>query len=48
MFIYYVVKVEISHLILPIAVGIMEAMICSLIPGIYAAGIKVADSLRFE
>jgi len=48
MFIYYVVKVEISRLILPIAVGIMEAMICSLIPGIYAAGIKVADSLRFE
>ncbi len=48
MFIYYVVKVEISRLILPIAVGIMESMICSLIPGIYAAGIKVADSLRFE
>ena len=48
LFISFIINVSWQQLILPIIVGVMEAVFCSIIPSLYAAKIKVTDSLRFE
>lgn len=35
-------------IIAPLLVGIFEAVVCCIVPSLYAAEIKVTDSLRFE
>lgn len=47
---YMAFSTEISFdlLILPLFIGVFEAVVCSIIPSLYAAKIKVTDSLRFE
>jgi putative ABC transport system permease protein len=37
-----------GQLLLPLLVGMLEAALCSILPSLYAANIKVTDSLRFE
>jgi len=44
----FTVSVPLAQLALPILIGIIEVIICSIIPSLYAANIKVTDSLRFE
>lgn len=48
LFIAFTVSVSIQQLLLPIFVGVLEAVFCSMIPSFYASNIKVTDSLRFE
>lgn len=42
------VEISIELLLLPLLIGVLEAVICSIVPSLYAAKIKVTDSLRFE
>lgn len=42
------INIGAARLILPVLVGIAEAMVCSIVPRLYAANIKVTDALRFE
>lgn len=48
LFISFKVNVSLYKLALPVAVGLIEALFSSFVPSIYAANIKVTDSLRFE
>ena len=42
------IKISNYRLFLPMAVGVLEAAVCSLLPALYASRIKVVDALRFE
>ena len=42
------VEINFQIIITPLVVGVFEAVICCIIPSLYAAKIKVTDSLRFE
>lgn len=42
------VNVTLQIIITPLIVGVFEAVVCCIIPSLYAAEIKVTDSLRFE
>lgn len=48
LFISFKIRVSAAQLILPVLVGIVEAIVCSIIPSPYAANIKVTDALKFE
>lgn len=48
LFMSFTVSVSTEQLLLPIFVGVLETVICSIIPSLYACTIKVTDSLRFE
>lgn len=48
LFISFRIRVGAAQLILPVLVGIAEAIVCSIIPSLYAANIKVTDALKFE
>jgi putative ABC transport system permease protein len=48
LFMSFTVYASAAQLILPLFVGVLEAVICSIVPSLYAAKIKVTDSLRFE
>ena len=48
LFLSFKVQVSNAQLILPLLVGVTEAVTCSFIPSLYAASIKVTDSLKFE
>ena len=48
LFMAFTVSVSIHQLLLPVLVGVLEAMLCSIIPSFYASNIKVTSSLRFE
>ena len=48
LFISFKIRVSAAQLILPVLVGIAEAIVCSIIPSLYAANIKVTDALKFE
>lgn len=48
LFIPFSVSVSLQQLLLPVLIGVIEAIICSIIPSLYAAKIKVTDSLKFE
>lgn len=41
-------QISFDILVLPLLVGILESVVCSILPSLYAAKIKVTDSLRFE
>ena len=41
-------KITPQMIIAPLLVGIFEAVVCCIVPSLYAAEIKVTDSLRFE
>lgn len=42
------ISVSTKQLILPVLVGIIEAIVCSIFPSLYASQIKVTESLKFE
>lgn len=42
------VNITPQMIIAPLLVGIFEAVVCCIVPSLYAAEIKVTDSLRFE
>ncbi len=44
----FYVHVKFSTLLLPVFMGVLEAILCSIIPSVYGAKIKVTDALRFE
>lgn len=48
LYISFNISVTLNQLALPVLVGTLEAFICSIIPGFFAANIKVTDALRFE
>ena len=48
LFISFKIRVSAAQLILPVLLGIAEAIACSIIPSLYAANIKVTDALKFE
>lgn len=48
MYIIFPISVQAQHLILPVLIGILEAVLCSIVPSLYAAKIKVTEALRFE
>lgn len=47
-FVSFKISAGAAQLILPVLVGIAEAIVCSIVPGLYAANIKVTDALKFE
>jgi len=48
LFILFTVRVTTEQLVLPVFWGVLEAVLCSIVPSLYAANIKVTDSLKFE
>ena len=48
LYIIFPISIEVKHLVLPILVGVLEAVLCSIAPSLYAARIKVTEALRFE
>lgn len=48
LYIIFPMSIETRHLLLPILVGVLEAVVCSVPPSLYAAKIEVTDALRFE
>lgn len=48
MYIIFPISVQAQHLILPVLVGVLESVLCSFAPSLYAAKIKVTEALRFE
>ena len=48
MMINFPICIEMRHMLLPILLGVLEAVICSIPPGLYAAKIEVTKALRFE
>lgn len=42
------IHISVSKLFLPMAVGVLEAVVCCLLPAWYASRIQVVDALRFE
>jgi len=44
----FIVSVPLTQLALPVFVGVIQVIICCIIPSLYAANIKVTDSLKFE
>jgi putative ABC transport system permease protein len=48
MFVPFIIWTPVDQLLLPLLIGILEALVCSIIPSIYASSIKVTDSLRFD
>lgn len=48
LFLNFKIKISSLRLLLPVLIGMLEAVLCSIIPSLYAANIKVTDSLRFE
>lgn len=47
-YIYFPIRISSVRLILPVCIGVTEAFICSLIPGVYASRIRTVEALRFE
>lgn len=45
---FFRISIPLQQLLLPIFVGVLEAMLSSIVPSLYAASIKVTDALRFE
>jgi putative ABC transport system permease protein len=48
MFVPFIIWAPLEHLLLPIFLGVLVALVCSIIPSVYASSIKVTDSLRFD
>ena len=48
LFILFTVRVGLADFLSPILLGVLETMVSSLIPGIYASSIKVTEALKFE
>lgn len=46
--IVFPISIGVTQLVLPILGGVLEAILCSIVPSLYAARIKVTEALRFE
>lgn len=46
--IYFPIRISTIRLLLPVGIGVTEALICSLIPGVFASRIRITKALRFE
>lgn len=47
-YIIFTIKLTLQSTLLPFLLGVSEAMICGIIPSLYAVNIKVTNSLKFE
>ena len=47
-FISFAFKPTVSNILQPFILGVTEALLCGIIPSLYAANIKVTNSLKFE
>lgn len=47
-YIIFPLAVGVQQLLLPIMVGVLEAVLCSIVPSFYASKIEVTEALRFE
>lgn len=48
LYVVFPITLGAPYLLLPILIGVLEAVLCSIPPSLYAARIKVTDALRFE
>ena len=48
LFMFFKIEISMHQMALPVLIGTLEAFLCSIIPSLYAAKIKVTDALRFE
>lgn len=46
--VYFPIRISTIRLLLPVGIGVTEALICSLIPGVFASRVRITKALRFE